>query len=113
MNVFINVTGLDQDAPHVSERISRMIRAAGDSLGVTGKEILGRRRTDRVARARHVAMWLVRTKTNLSLMEVGEAFGGKDHGTVIHACRNVEDWIAQGGALAVKIELLNQQFPKQ
>jgi len=48
-----------------------------------------RRRPANIAFARQVAMFLSRKLTQSSLMEIGEAFGGRDHGTVIHAVRKV------------------------
>ena len=49
-----------------------------------------RRRPANIAFPRQVAMYLSRKLTNGSLVEIGEAFGGRDHGTVIHACKKVE-----------------------
>lgn len=53
-------------------------------------DITGRRRTAQVAHSRQIAMYLSRKHTNLSLQDIGSAFGGRDHGTVIHATRTVE-----------------------
>ena len=45
----------------------------------------------RAAFARQVAMYLARRHTKSSLNEIGDAFGGRDHGTVLHACKTVQD----------------------
>ena len=45
---------------------------------------------------RQVAMYLTRTLTDTSLPAIGKAFGGKDHSTVLHACKKVEEKIADG-----------------
>jgi len=53
-------------------------------------DVLSKRRTRSVARPRQVAMALAKELTNHSLPEIGDAFGGRDHTTVLHACRKIE-----------------------
>ena len=52
-------------------------------------DLLGKRRTRNIARPRQVAMTLAKELTNHSLPEIGDAFGGRDHTTVLHACRTI------------------------
>ena len=54
-------------------------------------EILSKRRSRSVARPRQVAMALAKELTNHSLPEIGDAFGGRDHTTVLHACRKIKE----------------------
>jgi len=54
-------------------------------------DLTGPRRPNKIAVPRQIAMYLCRNLTNLSLKEIGEIFGGRDHGTVIHACNTVEN----------------------
>lgn len=54
-------------------------------------DLLSKRRTRSIARPRQVAMALAKELTNHSLPEIGDAFGGRDHTTVIHACRKVAE----------------------
>jgi chromosomal replication initiator protein len=54
-------------------------------------ELLSRRRTRTIARPRQMAMALSKELTEHSLPEIGEAFGGRDHTTVLHACRKIEE----------------------
>ena len=54
-------------------------------------DLLSKRRTRSIARPRQVAMALSKELTNHSLPEIGDAFGGRDHTTVIHACRKVAE----------------------
>ncbi|MCK9530890.1 MAG: chromosomal replication initiator protein DnaA [Gammaproteobacteria bacterium] len=54
-------------------------------------DLLSKRRTRSVARPRQVAMALAKELTNHSLPEIGDAFGGRDHTTVLHACRKVRE----------------------
>lgn len=54
-------------------------------------DLLSTRRTRSVARPRQMAMCLAKELTNHSLPEIGEAFGGRDHTTVLHACRKIQE----------------------
>jgi chromosomal replication initiator protein len=54
-------------------------------------DLLSKRRSRSIARPRQVAMALSKELTNHSLPEIGDAFGGRDHTTVIHACRKIAD----------------------
>ncbi|MEX2524555.1 MAG: chromosomal replication initiator protein DnaA [Gammaproteobacteria bacterium] len=54
-------------------------------------DLLSKRRSRSVARPRQIAMALAKELTNHSLPEIGDAFGGRDHTTVLHACRKIEE----------------------
>jgi chromosomal replication initiator protein len=54
-------------------------------------DLLSKRRNRSVARPRQVAMSLAKEMTNHSLPEIGDGFGGRDHTTVLHACRKIRE----------------------
>ena len=54
-------------------------------------DLLSKRRSRSITRPRQVAMSLCKELTNHSLPEIGDAFGGRDHTTVLHACRKVKE----------------------
>ena len=54
-------------------------------------DLLSKRRNRSVARPRQVSMALCKELTDHSLPEIGEAFGGRDHTTVLHACRKIKE----------------------
>jgi chromosomal replication initiator protein len=54
-------------------------------------ELLSKKRTRNIARPRQIAMTLARELTSMSLPEIGSSFGGRDHSTVIHACKTIEE----------------------
>ncbi|MFC0265683.1 chromosomal replication initiator protein DnaA [Alloscardovia macacae] len=56
---------------------------------LTFEDIVGSSRTKNVAQARQVAMYLSRELTSMSLVDIGSTFGGRDHSTVMHACRKI------------------------
>ena len=62
-------------------------------------DLLSRRRTRTIARPRQIAMALSKELTEHSLPEIGDAFGGRDHTTVLHACRRIEELCETDGRL--------------
>lgn len=68
--------------------------AVAESFGFSIEDLLSQNRTADLALARQVAMYLARSKTGESLQQISRSFNKKDHTTVIHACKKVEDLIA-------------------
>jgi chromosomal replication initiator protein len=66
-------------------------RTAADYYKIKVADLLSKRRNRSVARPRQVAMALSKELTNHSLPEIGDAFGGRDHTTVLHACRKITE----------------------
>jgi chromosomal replication initiator protein len=63
-----------------------------------------------VVRPRQVAMYLAKTLTLRSLPEIGRRFGGRDHTTVLHAVRKIENLVNKDSSLAGEIDLLKRQL---
>ena len=57
--------------------------------GIAQKDLIGKKRTRTIARPRQMAMALIRELTQDSFPEIGQAFGGRDHTTVMHACEKI------------------------
>src|SRR5690625_330252 len=66
-------------------------RTTAEYYKIKLSDMMSRRRSRSVARPRQVAMALAKELTNHSLPEIGESFGGRDHTTVLHACRRIEE----------------------
>lgn len=66
-----------------------------------------KKKTSQIALARQVAMFLCRKYTNLSLKSIGDAFGGRDHSTVIHACDLIAKKMADDPDLRIKINAIS------
>lgn len=66
-------------------------KTVSDYYKIKVAEMYSQKRTRAIARPRQVAMWLTRELTPHSLPEIGDAFGGRDHTTVLHACRTIAD----------------------
>jgi len=70
------------------------------------------RRTKSVVIPRQIAMYLCRQLTNMSLMDIGVSFGGKDHTTVIHACNKIEEAIRSDREFDIMIKQLMENIKK-
>ena len=81
----------------------RILTVVADRFGVRIDAMCGARRTRTVTLPRQVAMYLLRQLTELSLMEIGRVFGGRDHTTVIYACERVAEMIERDNAFAERI----------
>lgn len=71
--------------------IDNIQRVVADHYQLKMSDLLSKRRSRSVARPRQVAMAIAKELTNHSLPEIGESFGGRDHTTVLHACRKVKE----------------------
>ena len=70
--------------------IENIQKTTADYYKIRVSDLLSKKRTRSIARPRQVAMALAKELTNHSLPEIGDAFGGRDHTTVLHACRRIE-----------------------
>ena len=89
-------------------RIEDIQKTVANHYNVARSELLSNRRTRSVVRPRQIAMFLSKTMTPRSLPEIGRRFGGKDHTTVLHAVRKVEQLVKDDPKLAKEIELLRR-----
>ncbi len=71
--------------------IENIQKTVADYYKIKVAEMYSKKRTRNVARPRQVAMSLAKELTHLSFPEIGDAFGGRDHTTVMHACRKIEE----------------------
>jgi len=71
--------------------IENIQKTVADYYKVRMSDMLSKRRSRSVARPRQVAMALAKELTNHSLPEIGDAFGGRDHTTVLHACKRIKE----------------------
>ncbi len=85
-------------------------KVVAESFGVKISDLKSKRRTKAVVLPRQVAMYLCRTLANSSLPEIGNFFGGRDHSTVIHACKVTEEKKEKDPDLKAKIEMLIRQI---
>ncbi|WP_101773770.1 chromosomal replication initiator protein DnaA [Peptostreptococcus faecalis] len=88
-------------------RIKEMV---ADAYNVSVDDLNSKRRTKNIAFPRQVAMYLARKMLDISLPGIGEEFGGRDHTTVMHAIKKIEDEISKNELTKVKIEKITSDL---
>jgi chromosomal replication initiator protein len=83
-------------------------KTVSDFYKIKVADMYSQKRTRAIARPRQIAMWLTRELTSHSLPEIGEAFGGRDHTTVMHACRTIIDLRGKDSRLNNDLHVLMQ-----
>jgi chromosomal replication initiator protein len=91
-------------------RIEDIQRLVANHFNVSKADILSSRRTTTVVRPRQIAMYLSKALTPRSLPEIGRRFGGRDHTTVLHAVRKIEELASNDASLAGDIDLLKRML---
>jgi chromosomal replication initiator protein len=91
-------------------KIEDIQRVVARQYNVSRSDLLSSRRTANVVRPRQVAMYLAKTLTLRSLPEIGRRFGGRDHTTVLHAVRKIENLIGNDTSLADEIDSLKRML---
>ena len=88
----------------------QVVEAVARSFGLTIDQITGRDRSREVALPRQVAMYLLRESGNISLPQIGEVLGGRDHTTVMYACDKVADLIERDDRLRRQVIQIREQL---
>ncbi len=94
-------------------KIDDIQKLVASHYNISRADILSSRRTANVVRPRQIAMYLSKVMTLRSLPEIGRRFGGRDHTTVLHAVRKIEDLVAKDKSLSEVIELLKRILNEQ
>ncbi len=92
--------------------IDQIQRRVAEHYDVRIADMTSKRRPANIAYPRQVAMYLARQLTKSSLNEIGEAFGGRDHGTVLHACKVVNEKIANDETTRRAVSLIDSQLQR-
>jgi len=87
-------------------------KRVADHYQIRHSDMTSKRRPNAIAFPRQIAMYLSRQLTRHSLQEIGEAFGGRDHGTVIHAVKTVENMMEQDDSVRGSVDFLKTQLTK-
>ncbi|MEM0965179.1 MAG: chromosomal replication initiator protein DnaA [Verrucomicrobiota bacterium] len=90
--------------------IEKIQKKTADYYHLRVADLLSRRRPAKIVVPRQVSMYLSRQMTDHSLVQIGDAFGGRDHGTVINAIRAVENMMDQDPAMRRSIDYLTKQL---
>ena len=87
-----------------------VVRKVADVFGVTVERMLGRDRSREVALPRQIAMYLLREEANISLPQIGEALGGRDHTTVMYGCDKIADLLERDDRLRRQVVEIRDQL---
>ncbi len=90
-----------------------IIQLVSGFYDVKRAELLGKRRHQSISLPRQVCMYLVRQHTRLSLEEIGAQFGGRDHSTVIHSLRKVEETMAGDPAFGRAVQAIREELARE
>lgn len=91
-------------------RIEDIQRVVARHYSIPKTDLVSARRTQAIVRPRQIAMYLAKVMTPRSLPEIGRRFGGRDHTTVLHAVRKIDELAKTDTRLADDIELLKRQI---
>ena len=97
----------DDEKPVTTDQIQRVV---AEHFGLKISDMKAKKRTKEVALPRQIAMYLSKQLTSLSLSDIGKNFGGKDHATVIYACKQIEDKRAKDEVFNRMIEILSRKI---
>jgi chromosomal replication initiator protein len=110
------VEGLLREILHEEGRFSINIEAiqkkVAEHFDIRLADMTSKRRPENIAFPRQIAMFLSRQMTESSLNTIGEAFGGRDHGTVLHACRLVKDRMEIDANVRQVVHYLEKQLTR-
>lgn len=99
------------DVLRASERkitVEEIQRKVSEHYNIRLSDMIGPKRVRTYARPRQVAMYLAKQLTSRSLPEIGRRFGGRDHTTVMHGVKRIEDLKVQDGQVAEDLEMLRR-----
>ena len=110
------VEGLLREILHEEGRTSVNVeiiqKKVAEHFDIRLADMTSKRRPENIAFPRQIAMYLARSMTGNSLSVIGEAFGGRDHGTVLHACRLVKDRMEVDANVRQAVQYLEKQLSR-
>lgn len=90
--------------------VDEIQKLVSEHFGLKQADLLSERRTRAIARPRQVAMWLCKQHTTRSYPDIGRRFGGRDHTTVLHAVKKVEELLQADDQIARDVEALTRKL---
>lgn len=100
--------GYHRPRHHVT--LAKVLDLTARHHGLRVEDLIGPRRTGQINQARQIAMYLAREITNASLPQIGEAFGGRTHSTVLHSCNKVAQSVQTNAALQTIVHDLRERL---
>ena len=88
--------------------VEEIQRKVAEHYNIRLSDLIGPKRVRTIARPRQIAMYLCKSLTSRSLPEIGRRFGGRDHTTIMHGVRRIEELKATDGQIAEDVEMLRR-----
>jgi chromosomal replication initiator protein len=88
----------------------KIVQTVSDAFGLPVKQLIGRDRSRNVALPRQIAMYLLRKEANISLPQIGETLGGRDHTTVMYGCDKIADLLETDENLRRQVIQIREQL---
>ena len=102
----IAIEDIYRENPGINPTPQYIIETAASYFGVTPSDITGSKRGQDIMLARQIAIYLTRRLTKHSLPEIGAAFGGRDHTTIMHSINKIENALPKDEKLKTNVESL-------
>jgi chromosomal replication initiator protein len=96
--------------PHREIKAEQILACVSEHYREPPESLRGRKRTNQIAFPRQVGMYLCRVLTQMSLVEIGQVFGGRDHTTVIYGCDRISSQLATDRDLRESVERLTTKL---
>jgi len=103
--------GTDTHEPDLSGM--QIAQAVADHYGISLEAMCGKQRDKNIVTPRQVAMYLIRQETPISLVEIGQLFGGRDHSTVLHACEKIDRTLQTNANLRREVIAIREQLMRE
>jgi chromosomal replication initiator protein len=90
--------------------VADVLEAVAEHYRISADDLRGKQRDKHIVVPRQIAMYLMRQETEASLMEIGQALGGRDHSTVLHGCEKINREVNENSALRKEVLAIRQQL---
>ncbi len=90
--------------------VADVLEAVAEHYRISADDLRGKQRDKHIVVPRQVAMYLMRQETEASLMEIGQALGGRDHSTVLHGCDKINREVNENSTLRKEVLAIRQQL---
>jgi chromosomal replication initiator protein len=106
----VDIALIDLMPQHREVEPNQVVQMVAEAFGITVEQILARDRSRRVALPRQIAMYLLREESQISLPQIGNVLGGRDHTTVMYGCDKVADLLEQDDRLRRRVVDIRDQL---
>jgi chromosomal replication initiator protein len=107
------MTSLGNDSRESNLNIRQIAQAVAEYYHISLGDMCGKQRDKHIVMPRQVAMYLMRQETQVSLFEIGQLFGGRDHSTVLHACEKIDQAVNINPMLRREIVAIREQLLRE